>query len=78
MEDYAFPGGNPDITPADLLALIGDEMLQVAAPRAVCTDIRFLAFPPTPPRNVEPVRFGNARGTRLMREGRRVTRPRSR
>lgn len=38
---------DPDIT-ADLLALLGDEMVRVSAPSAVCAGGRFLRFPPTP------------------------------
>ncbi|MBP7778855.1 MAG: FAD-dependent oxidoreductase [Acidobacteria bacterium] len=39
---------DPDIT-ADLFALLGDEMVRVSAPSAVCTAGRFLRFPPSPP-----------------------------
>lgn len=37
---------DPDIT-SDLLALLGDEMRRVSAPSAVCSEGRFLRFPPS-------------------------------
>lgn len=44
---HRFHDKDPDIT-ADVLALLGDEMLRVSAPSAIYDGGRFLTFPPTP------------------------------
>ncbi len=59
---------DPDIT-ADLLALLGDEMVRVSAPSAVCTGGRFLRFPPSPRdllAHLGPRRFATAAAGALL------------
>ncbi len=66
---------DPDIT-ADLLALLGDEMVRVSAPSAVCAGGRFLCFPPSPRdllAHLGPRRFATAAAGALLA---RVTTPR--
>ncbi len=59
---------DPDVT-ADLLTLLGDEMVRVSAPSAVCTGGRFLRFPPSPRdllAHLGPRRFATAAAGALL------------
>lgn len=54
---------------ADLLALLGHEMMRVSAPSAVCTGGRFLRFPPSPRdllAHLGPRRFATAAAGALL------------
>ncbi len=65
---HRFHDKDQDIT-VDLLALLGDEMVRVSVPSAICTGGRFLRFPPSPRdllAHLGPRRFATAAAAALL------------